>query len=135
MGRKVDIREIGQVDDRAKVEVLVRRLVALVGGKAAAEQVLLDLTVDGIRCRLEITDSVDTVETICALSPRESEIVRMVAQGYPNKTIATVLEISSFTVSSYIRRLFVKLGVNSRASMVALVIERHLIPSESRRPT
>jgi DNA-binding CsgD family transcriptional regulator len=52
----------------------------------------------------------------------------MVAQGYPNKTIASVLEISTFTVSSYLRRIFAKLGVNSRAAMVARLMEDHLLP-------
>ncbi len=52
----------------------------------------------------------------------------MVAQGYPNKTIAAVLEISSFTVSSYLRRIFAKLGVNSRAAMVAQALENRLLP-------
>jgi DNA-binding CsgD family transcriptional regulator len=51
------------------------------------------------------------------LSPREREIARMVAQGYPNKTIASVLDISSWTVSSHLRRIFVKLQVSSRAAM------------------
>ena len=53
-----------------------------------------------------------------ALSPREREIARMVARGYPNKTIAAVLEISPFTVNTYLRRVFAKLGVPSRAAMV-----------------
>lgn len=52
----------------------------------------------------------------------------MVAQGYPNKTIAAVLDISSFTVSSYLRRIFAKLNVNSRAAMVARVLEHRLLP-------
>ena len=41
----------------------------------------------------------------------------MVAQGYANKTIASVLEISSWTVASHLRRIFVKLQVSSRAAM------------------
>jgi DNA-binding CsgD family transcriptional regulator len=51
------------------------------------------------------------------LSPREQEIARMVAAGYPNKTIASVLEISSWTVASHLRRVFMKLQVSSRAAM------------------
>jgi hypothetical protein len=43
----------------------------------------------------------------------------MVAGGHPNKTIASVLNISSWTVCTYLRRIFAKLGVNSRAAMVA----------------
>ena len=58
------------------------------------------------------------------LSPREHEIVRMVAQGYPNKTIAAVLDISSWTVGTHLRRIFAKLGVGSRAAMVARLLKR-----------
>ena len=49
------------------------------------------------------------------LSPREKEIVRMVAEGHPNKVIADVLAISSWTVCTHLRRIFAKLGVCSRA--------------------
>lgn len=61
-------------------------------------------------------------ETTIALSPREQEIARMVAKGYPNKTIAAVLEISTWTVGTHLRRMFAKLGVNSRAALVAQFI-------------
>jgi DNA-binding CsgD family transcriptional regulator len=57
------------------------------------------------------------------LSPREQEIARMVAKGYPNKMIAAVLEISTWTVSSHLRRIFAKFGVASRAAMVARLLE------------
>lgn len=57
------------------------------------------------------------------LSPRECEIARMVAKGYPNKSIASVLDISSWTVSSHLRRIFTKLGVTSRAAMVARLLD------------
>jgi DNA-binding CsgD family transcriptional regulator len=57
------------------------------------------------------------------LSPRELEIAHMVAKGYPNKTIAAILDISSWTVASHLRRVFSKLGVSSRAAMVARLLE------------
>ena len=47
----------------------------------------------------------------------------MVAKGYPNKTIASVLDISTWTVASHLRRVFSKLGVSSRAAMVARLLE------------
>lgn len=47
----------------------------------------------------------------------------MVAKGYPNKTIAAVLEISSWTVCTHLRRIFAKLGVGSRAAMVARLMD------------
>jgi DNA-binding CsgD family transcriptional regulator len=56
------------------------------------------------------------------LSSREREIARMVARGYSNKEIAGVLEISSWTVSTHLRRIFAKLGVTTRAAMVARLL-------------
>jgi DNA-binding CsgD family transcriptional regulator len=57
------------------------------------------------------------------LSPREQEIVRMVAKGHPNKVIADVLSISAWTVCTHVRRIFAKLGVGSRAAMIARLLE------------
>jgi len=53
------------------------------------------------------------------LSPREMQIARMVADGATNRAIGSTLEISLWTVSTHLRRVFAKLGVNSRAEMVA----------------
>jgi two-component system, NarL family, nitrate/nitrite response regulator NarL len=53
------------------------------------------------------------------LSPRELAIAHLVSQGLPNKTIGKHLSISQWTVATYLRRMFIKLGVNSRAAMVA----------------
>jgi DNA-binding CsgD family transcriptional regulator len=47
----------------------------------------------------------------------------MVANGYTNKAIAKVLDISSWTVSTHLRRAFGKLDVGSRAAMVARLLE------------
>jgi DNA-binding CsgD family transcriptional regulator len=86
-----------------------------------AEQILFDLDIDGSRYKL-IRSSVPAAERCTlSLSPREREIVRMVAQGRPNKVIAAVLNISSWTVCTHLRRIFAKLGVSSRAAMVAKV--------------
>ena len=52
------------------------------------------------------------------LTNRELEIVKLIAQGYVNKQIASKLQISEWTVSTHIRRVFCKLGVDSRAAMV-----------------
>ncbi len=52
------------------------------------------------------------------LTGRELQIVALVAIGLCNKQIASQLQISEWTVSSYLRRIFIKLGVDSRAAMV-----------------
>jgi two-component system nitrate/nitrite response regulator NarL len=63
------------------------------------------------------------------LSPREQEIVRLVSNGHPNKTIARKLAISQHTVNTHLRRIFDKLGVNSRAEMVAYALQTGLMAS------
>ena len=59
--------------------------------------------------------------TLSQLSPREQEIVQLVAQGHPNKVIADALKVSEWTVSTHLRRIFAKLGVSSRAGLIARV--------------
>ena len=58
------------------------------------------------------------------LSPREEEIVWLVAQGCPDKVIADKLQISRWTVGTHLRRIFAKLAVNSRAEMVAIAVKQ-----------
>jgi two-component system nitrate/nitrite response regulator NarL len=70
--------------------------------------------------------------TQATLSPREQEIVRLVSSGHPNKTIAHKLAISQHTVNTHVRRIFLKLGVNSRAEMVAFALQTGLVPRQTR---
>jgi DNA-binding NarL/FixJ family response regulator len=91
-----------------------------------AQEVILDKEVDGMRYRLLRTPSRNDKAQV-TLSPREQEIARMVAEGYPNKTIAAVLDISSWTVCTHLRRIFAKLNVRSRAAMVARLLEEGLM--------
>ena len=106
-----------QFDDdfRLLVQELVDRVTRQRNG-AGDDNVILDVEIDGVRCLLVLPDQ-DTARA--RLSPREREIVRLVADGYPNKTIAASLNISTWTVSTHLRRIFAKLGVNSRAAMIA----------------
>lgn len=52
------------------------------------------------------------------LTPRELEIANLVAQDRSNKQIAKQLKISKWTVSTHLRRIFIKLQVDNRAAMV-----------------
>jgi DNA-binding CsgD family transcriptional regulator len=48
------------------------------------------------------------------LSPREQEIIRLVADGCPDKAIARTLGISPWTVNTHLRRIFTKLGKSAK---------------------
>ena len=54
------------------------------------------------------------------LSPRERQVLQLVANGYENKQIATELGLSEATVKSYLRGIFERLEVTSRAEAVAV---------------
>ncbi|MGW6199991.1 response regulator transcription factor [Kribbella sp. NPDC055110] len=70
---------------------------------------------DNVRCVLVVSAQVPRH----TLSPRELQIARLVADGATNRAIASSLDISPWTVSTHMRRIFAKLDVTSRAEMVA----------------
>jgi DNA-binding CsgD family transcriptional regulator len=114
--------------ERKKIADLVRGVVAQVDDSTHGsrmnrdhEEILIDTEVDGARYLLVRLPKPRRFQI--SLSPREQEIVQMVAKGYPNKTIAGVLNISLWTVCTHLRRIFAKLGVTSRAAMVARLME------------
>jgi DNA-binding NarL/FixJ family response regulator len=65
--------------------------------------------------RIETQANGETVE----LSGREREVLELLARGYLYKEIAEMLKISVQTVNTYIRRIYEKLHVQSRAQAVA----------------
>jgi DNA-binding NarL/FixJ family response regulator len=62
-----------------------------------------------------------------ALSPREREVIRLVAGGATNRSIAAELGVSDETVKTLLSRTFVKLGVRKRAEAVSRAHELGLL--------
>lgn len=65
--------------------------------------------------------------TRAVLSPRELQVLNLVAQGHPNKEIAYQLSISPKTVQFHLKSLFTKLEVGSRTEAVTSAIKLRLI--------
>jgi DNA-binding NarL/FixJ family response regulator len=61
------------------------------------------------------------------LTPRELDIVRMIAQGLRNRVIAERLSITEGTVKVHLHNIYEKLGVDGRLELVLTVQERGLI--------
>jgi len=61
------------------------------------------------------------------LTPREIEVLRMIAEGLGNKEIASKLSISDHTVKFHISSIFAKLSASNRAEAVTLGIRHGLI--------
>ena len=62
-----------------------------------------------------------------ALSPRELEVLRLVAGGATNRAVARQLFVSEATVKTHLLHLYDKLGVRDRAAAVAVAYERGLL--------
>jgi DNA-binding NarL/FixJ family response regulator len=69
--------------------------------------------------------ALDSSERI--LTPRETEVLRMIADGLGNKDIASRLKISDHTVKFHISAILAKLGASNRAEAVTLGIHEGLI--------
>jgi DNA-binding NarL/FixJ family response regulator len=62
-----------------------------------------------------------------SLSPRETEVLRLVVDGRGNKQIATELGISEKTVKGHMGNIFQKLGVTSRTQAAMIAIRRGIV--------
>lgn len=63
----------------------------------------------------------------CDLAPRERELLELLVKGYTNKEIAGALTLSVHTVDSYMRRIYEKLHVNTRAAAVGRALRDRLV--------
>jgi len=61
------------------------------------------------------------------LSPRETEVLRLIALGYTSAEIASLLHLSRRTVETHRGRVFRKLGARSRAELVRYALRSQLI--------
>jgi LuxR family maltose regulon positive regulatory protein len=62
-----------------------------------------------------------------ALTPRQVEILRLVAQGMSNPDIAARLELSDHTVKRHVANLLTRLGLSSRAAAAAYAARQGLL--------
>lgn len=108
---------------------LVRGEVAgVLSSRATAEQI-----VAGVRAAAAGLSVRQRAEAVCpvmedtSLTPRELEVLRLIADGEGNKSIAYILEISQHTVKFHISSIFEKLHAFSRTEAVKAGITRGLV--------
>jgi DNA-binding NarL/FixJ family response regulator len=66
-----------------------------------------------------------------ALTERESDVLRLLAQGKANKEIARTLAIGDQTVKSHVGRILAKLGVQSRTQAALQAVRMGLVPAQA----
>jgi HD-GYP domain-containing protein (c-di-GMP phosphodiesterase class II) len=90
-------------------------------GKLCPEAVEAVLTCAGQPARRDAT------ERLSGLTPREVEVLRLIAAGHTSKEAARQLEIAPKTADNHIQSLYSKIGVSTRAGAALYAIERGLM--------
>ncbi|GHO44150.1 DNA-binding response regulator [Ktedonospora formicarum] len=108
---------------------IVQALHAAIRGEALLQPAILCALLQHISTSSQPTPtpSVEVYKESVGLTKRELGILRRVALGERNKEIATSLNISEPTVKTHLANIYFKLGVDSRASAVAIAMERGLL--------
>ncbi|QOV41389.1 response regulator transcription factor [Streptomyces ferrugineus] len=79
------------------------------------------------------TSSTPAASLVTNLTPRESEVIVLLAQGKSNAEIAEKMSVSTATVRTHVHHLLRKLGVGTRAQAVAVAYESGLISAIGRK--
>ena len=75
----------------------------------------------------EIQHSLKNLQSRPELSPRQLEILNLIAKGFSNKEIAEIAGASLETVKAHIKKILERMGASSRTEAAALALEMHLI--------
>jgi DNA-binding NarL/FixJ family response regulator len=98
-------------------EEIQRAIEAVVRGEAAIDPAVQHHLVEAVAAKPELPHG---------LTPREAEVLALIAQGLANAEIASRLFVSEATVKSHINHLFAKTGVRDRAQAVTYAYRHRL---------
>lgn len=114
----------GYVPKRAAPDDLITAIRAAHRGETYIYPSLAKLLVGDFLLR---SGEEDAKETMNGLTPRESEVLSLLAEGKTNDEIADILTISIHTVARHRENLMGKLGLHSRSELVKYAIRKGLI--------
>lgn len=75
----------------------------------------------------EVAARLEVRKTQPSLTPREVDVVRLIAQGMRNKEIAVALGISEETAKVHVKNILAKLNVNDRTAVIPVALRRGII--------
>ena len=106
------------------LENLVAAIEAVHKGETIVQPAITETLLRGLRQQDNEFDSLPNPEP---LTPKETEVLRLVAGGYSNKEISTALNKSEGTIKNHVSNILSKLGVRDRTRAVLRAIESGLI--------
>jgi DNA-binding NarL/FixJ family response regulator len=118
----------GYLTKDAGAEEIRRALEAVVRGEAAIDPAVQRHLVDALASGQPAPEPAAAPALPDGLTPREAEVLSLIADGLSNAEIAERLVVSEPTVKSHINHLFTKTGVRDRAQAVTYAYRHHLAP-------
>jgi DNA-binding NarL/FixJ family response regulator len=79
------------------------------------------------RLSAEVAAEIAEHATDNVLTPREMDVLRLIAEGNSNKEIAGKLSLTEETVKGHVKNILAKLGVNDRTHAVTIGLKRGII--------
>ena len=108
---------------------LIRALNDIVNGQTVVAPELTMVLAKAVKGDIQETQSEDNV--FAELTPREGEILCLLAEGQSNKIIAHNLGISDGTVKLHVKSILRKLSVRSRVEAAVIAVEKRLCMKEN----
>ena len=118
LAQLIKLRSEGsQEPARLRVESRGRKVDISVMSPIGPDELLFRLT------ELSTTPDEQQLQRTLSLTSRESEVLLWISRGKANREIGEILAISPRTVNKHLEQIFVKLGVETRASAAARAID------------
>lgn len=120
--RAIEVGASGYLLKASPEDELLAGLRAVAAGQVALAPAMAARLVGRARA------GVDPGPAASPLSPRETEVLALVAEGCTNREIGRRLFVGEATVKTHLLHVFEKLGVNDRTRAVTSALERGLLP-------
>jgi DNA-binding NarL/FixJ family response regulator len=113
-------------------DVTAERLFDAVRVIAAGEALLAPAVTRRLISEFAALQPAPVSEPVTGLTPRESDVLRLVAAGLSNKEIAGKLVVTEETVKTHVSRILAKLGLRDRTQAVVMAYETGLVVPRTR---
>lgn len=119
---------VGYLVKDSSRELLLQAIDAAVSGGTIIRSRLLHQTINGLlRLPQKLEEGQANALGSERFTPREFEVLRLIAQGQPNRDIAEELGIAEITVKKYVTTIIAKLGVSDRTQVAILALRMGLV--------